>query len=304
MSRSDWQIEHLKAVAKRAGLEGSGITLPESHDVVVGRMRLHYLDWGGPARPYLLFLHGGGLNAHTWDVICLALRTRYHCLALDLRGHGESEWSRDVTYSIDAYRADVEGFVDALEIDRFVLVGMSLGGLAALAYAGANSGRLGGLVIIDTGPTTQTAGSARVREFMQLPSELDSVEAFVARALEFNPSRDASLLRSSLLHNLQEMPNGKWTWKYDPRYRTRDGFATVDEARAKLWEVVPAIRCPTLVVRGGRSDVFSDLDAGGLAAKLPDGRWVVVPDAGHTVQGDNPRGLLDVMVQFLAPLEV
>ena len=92
------QLEHLELTAHHAGLKVAEIVLPESHHIVIHRMRFHYLDWGTPGHPPILFLHGGGLNAHTWDVICLMLRPDYHCFALDQRGHGDSEWEPTSNY--------------------------------------------------------------------------------------------------------------------------------------------------------------------------------------------------------------
>ncbi len=87
--------EHLATTAVRAGFSFAGVVLPESHEVQVGRMRLHYLDWGNKHLPPMVFLHGGALTAHTWDLCCLALRDEYHCIALDQRGHGDSDWADD-----------------------------------------------------------------------------------------------------------------------------------------------------------------------------------------------------------------
>ena len=122
-------------------------------------MRLHYLDWGPagrrPGTPGgwpLVFLHGGGLNAHTWDIVCLALREEYRCYALDLRGHGDSEWSPAQDYSLGAHLQDLEVFADHLNIARFFLVGQSLGGIIGIGYASRHPRRLAGLVAVDSGP--------------------------------------------------------------------------------------------------------------------------------------------------------
>src|SRR2546428_10158960 len=133
------ELAHLELAAELAGVELPEVVLPEDRFVELNGLRLHYLDWGGEGRPRVLFLHGGGLTAHTWDLVCLALRADYHCLALDLRGHGDSDWSPGMDYSFEAHRDDVEAFADLLRLDRFVLVGMSLGGITALAYAGRHS---------------------------------------------------------------------------------------------------------------------------------------------------------------------
>ena len=278
------------------------LVLPREADLLANGIRLHYLDWGATARRSILFLHGGGLTAHTWDLVCLALRPRFHCYALDLRGHGDSEWSPNMQYGLDAYAQDVEGVAQALELRDFVLVGMSLGGLTALAYAGQHAALLRLLVVVDVGPTVRPEGARRIRDFMLESDELDSVDEFVERAMRFNPRRNRELLRRSLMHNLRQLPNGKWTWKYDRRHRQSRDDPHADRRRQELWNDVAKITCPTVVVRGEKSDVFTLEDAAALATALADGRWVEVRGAGHTVQGDNPRGLLEACEPFLAPL--
>ncbi len=296
----DWQREHLERALAISGVRADEVVLPSDHDILVGRLRLHYLDWGGPSDRTVVFLHGGGLTAHTWDLVCLALRPHYRCLAIDLRGHGDSEWSPNLRYGIDDNVADLTGFVAALGLSSFALVGMSLGGGTALAYAARESERLTALCIVDVGPRIQRAGTRRIRNFMMMESqEMASVEDFVERAVRFNPARDRELLRRSLLYNLHQLPDGNWTWKYDRRHRGQSAFESAEQRLAQLSEAVERIFCPTLVVRGAGSDVFSEADADDLARSLPDGRVATVPDAGHTVQGDNPRGLLAVLEPFL-----
>jgi pimeloyl-ACP methyl ester carboxylesterase len=291
--------EHLKLASATAGLTLPDLTLPDAHHVILRGMRFHYLDWGTPGRPPMLFLHGGGLNVHTWDLVCASLKTERRCLALDQRGHGDSEWSPVMDYATESHAADLDAFVDRLGLDRFVLVGMSLGGANALAWAGTHSRRLAGLVLVDVGPETRAAGRAKIQAFTSEATPLDSVEDFVNRALAFNPRRDATLLRRSLLHNLRQMPDGKWMWKYDQRHRGRVDPAANERRRELLWSAVSGVKCPTLVVRGAESDVFHDEDAEKLSRALPDGRWVKIEKAGHTVQGDNPAGLLVPLRAFL-----
>jgi esterase len=305
LSASD-QIEHLKQSSKIAGMDLPELVLPSEKYVELGELRLHYLDWAGPGATTIVFLHGAALTAHTWDLVCLALRDRFHCLALDARGHGDSGWPADRAYGIEAHVGDVEGLVQALGLDQFVLVGHSMGGGTALAYAGRNSSRLRALVAVDTGPRPPSAeaavGNQRVRDFIAGPAELASVDDFVERAVQFNPLRDRQLLRRSLLHNLRQLPDGRWTWKYD-----RDGLMArnavhADARRKVMSEAIPAIECPTLVIRGGVSDHYADEDAEYLVSILPNGRWRRVENAGHTVQGDNPRGLCDALNGFFAEI--
>jgi esterase len=180
-------------------------------------------------------------------------------------------------------------------------VGMSLGGANGLAWAGRHSQRLAGLVMIDVGPEVRAEGVRKIAAFTSEATPLDSVEQYVERALSFNPRRNRELLRRSLLHNLRQMPDGRFMWKYDQRHRGRAlDPAVVMRRREMLWAAVDGVTCPTLVVRGAQSDVFHDEDAERLAGRFRSGRWVKVEGAGHTVQGDNPAGLLVELRAFLA----
>ena len=291
------QIEMLTRAVEIAGLDAREIDLPQDHQVIVGAMRFHYLDWGGHGHP-ILFLHGGGLNAHTWDVVALMLRGRYRCIALDQRGHGDSEWSPAIDYGVETQVRDVEGFVDLLKLEDPLLVGQSMGGLNSMAYAVRHSERMKGLVVVDVGPEINATGTQRIREFASTP-ELDSPEAFLERAVKFNPLRDPVVLRRSLFYNLRQLPSGKWALKHDQRRASEEAWRISTEQRERLAREVTKISCPTLIVRGALSDVLSDEAAERFARSLPHARWLRVEQAGHNVQGDNPRGLLDAMRPFL-----
>ena len=293
------QREHLALAAELSGLGDVEIVLPEARHVVLGGMRLHYLDWGVSGRPPVLFLHGGGLTARTWDLVCLALRESSHCFALDQRGHGDSEWSPGLEYDTAAHVGDLEALIERLGLEHPVLVGQSMGALNALAYAARHPEALAGLVLVDMTPDVQVQAAQRVFDFITAPAELDSVEEFVERAVEFNPARDPRLLRRSLLHNLRQLPNGKWTWKYDRRGMTPEGFEQVRGEMTAIRNELGAVTCPTLVVRGERSDAVTDTSAAALADALPDAEWITIPDAGHTVQGDNPRALAEALSAFV-----
>jgi esterase len=280
-----------------AGLDARKIDLPQDYQLIIGAMRFHYLDWGGNGHP-IVFLHGGGLNAHTWDVVALMLRERYRCIALDQRGHGDSEWSPAIDYGVDTQMQDVEGFVAALKLENPVLVGQSMGGLNAMAYAVRHSERLKGLVIVDVGPEIDAAGAQRIREFASTP-ELGSPEEFLERAVKFNPLRDPAVLRRSLFYNLRQLPSGKFALKHDQRRASEEAWRISTAQRERLSREVTKIGCPTLIVRGALSDVLSERAAEQFARSLPRGRWAPIERAGHNVQGDNPRGLLDTILPFL-----
>jgi esterase len=294
-------IEHITLALGEAKMSVKEIVAPTDHHVLLRNKRFHYLDWGGPGITPIVFLHGGGLTAHTWDLVSLALRDQYRCYALDARGHGDSEWIVEMDYTTDAHAQDVRAFVQTLALDRPVIVGMSMGGGAAVRYSIEDTPRA--LVVIDTGPVINRAGGQPIIDFIRQPAELDSIEDFVERAMKFNPRRNPKLLRRSLLHNLVQLPDGKWTWKYDKRHWGRIPEQQQQEQRAALWKEVERITCPTLIVRGGESPVFARESAESFAKRLPRARWVEVPNAGHTVQGDNPSGLAHVMKEFLSELD-
>jgi esterase len=301
------EARHLAAVAAAAGFRVTRVVLPKDEHVVLGGMRLHYLDWGSPGGGLgtppglpVVFLHGGGLNAHTWDIVCLALREEHHCYALDLRGHGDSEWSPALDYSLGAHLRDLEAFADYLGAERFFLVGQSLGGIIGIGYASRHRRRLVGLVAVDSGPFAGSqAGIDRLAAFTLDSREFASLDEAVTRAVAFNPRRDPRLLRYSLQHNMRQLPDGHWTWKRDQRHLSRQRLAAlVDQIRA-LAPQARAIACPTLILRGADSDMFSADQAAAFAALVRDGTVVTIPDSGHNVQGDNPAGLLAAIRPFL-----
>jgi pimeloyl-ACP methyl ester carboxylesterase len=279
---------YLRSAALRARVSYKEMRTPVSRQIKVNGVNLHFLEWESPG-PTVLFLHGGGLNAHTWDVVCLNLASKYRCIALDQRGHGDSDWDPEGQYSLERHASDLREFVTALGLKDLLIVGHSMGGLNAIMFASEFTQSLKGLVLVESGPDPRDDGAKRILDFLSLPPELDSIESFVERALTFSPNRDPMLLRTSLQYNLRQLPNGKWTWKYDNRR------SSTPEDRARNFQVIqgrlPLIACPTLFIRGGRSDVFRDEDAARITARLPLGSWVTVPDAGHSVQSENARDL-------------
>src|SRR5262249_3954066 len=189
---------------------------------------------------------------------------------------------------------------ESLGLDKFVLVGMSMGAINGLAYAIAYPETLSALVLIDAGPNVRRRGSSRIRDFVNGGAKPETLEANIEGALAFKPRRDPVVLRRSLMHNLRRQEDGNWVWKYDRRRFQAMGGDQHAAERQGLADGLAKVICPTLVVRGAESDVFHDEDAERLAAGLPDGRWVKIPKAGHTVQGDNPKDLVAALRLFLA----
>jgi pimeloyl-ACP methyl ester carboxylesterase len=270
---------------------------------------LHCLDWGRASGPTIMLLHGGGLNAHTWDVVCDLLHSDYRCVALDLRGHGDSDWSDEADYSLEAHASDISAVVGGLALDRVILVGMSLGGAVALKYAEAERSMVLGLVLVDTGPGgSRQLGRRRLGAFMEGPAEYASLEEVIDRAIAFNPRRSRERLRRTLLQNLRQTPAGTWQWKYDRRLWARFTDPSVGaEERARLmqarrrglWDAARAVNCPALVVRGSESDMFLDEDAERTAAGFAHARWLRIDGASHTVQSDRPYEFAAALRDFI-----
>jgi esterase len=177
---------------------------------------------------------------------------------------------------------------------------MSLGGLTGIEYAADHAhGVLAGLVIVDIGPEVQEEGAKKIRQFLAGPGQFDSIDEYIQIAKAFNPRRDEKLLRRSLRNNLRQTPKGKWVWKWDPRPRAHVDLEARKRRYELLWPQIERIECPALVLRGARSDMFLDSDAEKLVSHLRHGRWTTVENAGHTIQGDNPSGLVTALRPFL-----
>jgi pimeloyl-ACP methyl ester carboxylesterase len=295
----DAERASLCAAARQKGVAIDEFTFPDDRQVILDELRFHYLDWRGPSDRVIVFLHGFALTAHTWDLVCLALRRDYRCIALDMRGHGDSEWHPGLEYGIGAMAGDVERLIDALALERPILVGMSMGGVVALRYAISRSIRLGALVVVEAGAAPRADGVARMRAFVEQEHEHDSIEDFVAQAMRFNSRRDPEILRESLRHNLRRQWNGRWTWKYDRRHL---GVIPGEHHLRSLEAIAAesgAIACPTLVVRGALSDLFGEQDLATVAGRIGGARSATVAQAGHNVQGDDPAGFVAVLQDFL-----
>ena len=293
--------EHHRLRLELSGLPYRPLTPPQDHHIILRGMRFHYVEWGDHAGRPILFLHGGGQTCRTWDVVCHELSQEYRCIAVDQRGHGDSEWSYESDYRVEAYAADVAALVDALNLAPLVIVGMSLGGIAGLHYALDRPKALAGFVAVDVGPWVNVEASLPIREFMQEVAGLDQLEQFVDAALRLNPRRDARLLRHSLWHNLRPCPDGRLIWKTDLR-RRGDRLAVVTAAFGPLRERIANLRCPTLVVRGADSRILGEEDARRFAQAIPNGRWIAIDGAGHSVQGDQPKALVEALRAFLAEI--
>ncbi|MCX7618014.1 alpha/beta hydrolase [Tepidiforma sp.] len=260
-------------------------------------LRFHYREWPSPGKPPLVLLHGFTGHSRSWDTFAAAMQPGWHVYALDQRGHGESAWSDDA--SADAMVEDVRAFVRCLGLERFALLGLSMGGRNAYRYAARYPEGLERLVIVDIGPEVHGAGAARIQAGVRAPDVFATPEEAVERALAANPNADPAEARHRTLHNLLRLEDGTWTFRYDRAYR--DGSRPISRPDPEAsWRELARIQAPTLLVRGERSDVLAPEVAERMAATIPDCRLVTVPGAGHSIPLERPLGFIAAVAPFLA----
>jgi esterase len=268
---------------------------PTDGTTTLNGLRFHFLDWGTRGAPPMLLLHGGAQTAHSWDEVAPDLARDHHVLALDQRGHGDTEWAPEGRYRRDDFVADIRAFVDDRDWERPTLVALSLGGLNSIAFAASHPERIAGLIVVDVTPTISQAGGKMIAA--QLATrDFASFDEAVARALAFNPLRSAENIRTRLRHALREGAEGRWSYKFDPGI----GSGGLETDFERLWGQVRKIRCPTLLVRGAQSAILSREAAARFVRELPGSTVVEVPGAGHSVMGDNPSGFIGAVRPFLA----
>jgi pimeloyl-ACP methyl ester carboxylesterase len=261
---------------------------------VGGGRRVSALVWG-KADPDLVLLHGGAQNAHTWDTVALALDRPL--VAIDLPGHGHSDWRDDRSYWPADNAADVAMAVRELAPAPRLVVGMSLGGLTAIVLAARHPELVPRLVLVDVTPGVDRDKAAPIAAFIAGPERFATFDEILERTVAFNPTRSESSLRRGILHNAREHEDGTWTWRYD-RVRLAEG-EDVPDFRT-LWDDVAKLTMPLLLVRGADSGVVGDEDVAELRRRQPDVRVESVEGAGHSVQGDRPVELARLTEGFLA----
>ena len=276
-------------------------TTVQPTDVMVtcNGLNFHYVDWGNEGAPVLLLLHGLRGHCRSWDDVAARFCGDYHVLALDQRGRGETDWAPRGDYSTDAFVADLEEFCYTLGIEKFTLVGHSMGGRNSMAFAGRNPDMLEKLVIVDIGPDINPVGAARItRELVDVPLEFDSFEDALGQVMSQTRFTSESVMSRRLTYQTKELPNGKIGWRFDPEIREQRRNGT-GAPPPDLWEPLGKIICPTLLIRGTETDTLSLEVAQRMVDALADGKLAHVENAEHMVFEDNPEGFNAALADFL-----
>ncbi|MGV0793307.1 alpha/beta fold hydrolase [Mycolicibacterium sp. XJ1819] len=256
-------------------------------------------DIPSTGRPSVLMLHGGGQNRFSWKATGQILADRgLHVVALDSRGHGDSDRAPDADYSVDTLCADTLQVID--QIGRPVaLIGASMGGMTGmLAADAAGPDKVVKLVLVDVVPRYEKTGSARIREFMASGADgFESLEQAADAVAAYLPHRARPRSPDGLKKNLR-LREGRWHWHWDPAFLTApddDRFVRVD----KLERAVMDLTVPVMLIRGKLSDVVSTEGVDDFLTKVPTAEFVELSEAGHTAAGDDNDAFSDVVVRFV-----
>jgi pimeloyl-ACP methyl ester carboxylesterase len=275
-------------------------------DPLTGGRRLSALVWQD-GDPELVLLHGGAQNAHTWDTVAMALDRPL--VAIDLPGHGHSDGPGDRPEGqLDAYgnAADVAAAVRQLAPAAKAVIGMSLGGLTAIALSAEAPELVRTIVLVDVLPGIKTQRAQHITDFVNGPASFASLDELLERTARFNPDRSRSSLQRGILHNAEQQPDGTWVWRWARHRRHAPAAPAVpaspaaDARYAPLWEALSSITVPLLLARGMRPDSVLDVDdERELLRHLPSAQVVHVEEAGHSLQGDTPLELAAIIQQFV-----
>jgi pimeloyl-ACP methyl ester carboxylesterase len=270
--------------------------------------RLVATEMGAGDRAVLL-LHGGGQTRHAWAKTARRLaEAGWRAIALDQRGHGDSAWVADGAYAFPDYAADAAAVARRIAAEhrgvKPVAIGASLGGLAALLASDGYEPPFSGLVLVDIVPRMHPEGVAHIQGFMRARAAegFGSVEEAADAVAAYLPHRERPRSLDGLKKNLRHRPDGRWYWHWDPRFL--DGSRSInagwEEIERRAIEAARRLAAPTLLVRGGSSELVTPEAAAEFLGLAPQADYVDVAEARHMVAGDRNDVFADAIVRFLA----
>ena len=262
-----------------------------------GKLKLHYLDYGGEGGRPMLFVHGGAAHAHWFDFVASGFTADHHVLALDLRGHGDSDRADPPAYAYRDYADDVHAFAEALDLEDFTLVGHSMGGVVSLVYAANHSGRLGRLVVVDSRMHMSRESVARLRDFGARPPKSYPTRDELVRRYRLEPPgthiAPPDIVRHVATMSGRPLPDGTWTHKFD-----RSLYSIFERLDAMpCWD---SVKVPALLVKGERSNRVDEETFAEIRRRAPQVELAEVAASDHHVMLDNPAGFVAALGEFLA----
>jgi pimeloyl-ACP methyl ester carboxylesterase len=263
-------------------------------------LRFHYREWPSatPNAQVLVLLHGYTGHARSWDEFAAAMSTRFRVLALDQRGHGETQWAPATAYGTTEMVQDTQAFVQAMGLKDFLLLGLSMGGIVAIGYSGLAPPELERLVIVDIAPEIAASGLQRIQQNVARSDVFDSREAAFERAHKDNPIPPQAHQRRRVYESLMRTDDGSWTYRYDPALRDTSNPRERTSA-ADGWKLVENINVPTLLLRGELSNILDRDVAEKMVDTLQDGKLVEIEGSGHPVPLDKPDEFLQAVDAWL-----
>jgi len=271
---------------------------PQDRYIEINGLRLHYLQWGHEAMPTILLLHGLTSHARIWDDFAAAFSRSYRIIALDQRGHGESQWSEEMAYSIEDHFCDIAAFIESLDPDRLTILGHSMGGRNALFYAACSPQRVERLITVDARPGNNPVSSETLRcHLTRLPLDAAGFEEIAEVVRTLYPALDNDVIFHIIRHGYNRLADGRLVPKFDIRMGVpleRSGYAALD-----LWLYLEHICCPTLIIRWQDSTFLTPDDARRMCRLLPDARLEEIPQATHMPAQENPSAFNRAVWDFL-----
>jgi pimeloyl-ACP methyl ester carboxylesterase len=262
-------------------------------------------DECGPADgPHVVLLHGGGQTRYAWSHATTRFAAAgYRTTAVDLRGHGESDWASDGNYTMDAHAHDISAVIDAIG-QPVVLVGASVGGLAALLAVGfRNQADVQALVLVDVVTRPNLDGAQRVIDFMsQHRNGFDTLDDAAGAVSAYLPHRTRPVDPAGLKKNLKRTQDGRWMWRWDPRLAAGDRHIKPHGDADRLEQIATRLTIPMLLVRGTQSDIVTPEAADAFLQFVPAAEVIDVSDAGHMVAGDNNEIFTSAVLDFMERL--
>ncbi|MDA1075375.1 MAG: alpha/beta hydrolase [Proteobacteria bacterium] len=281
---------------------------PTSHSYFSERLRLHYLDWGNTDQPAMLLLHGVQDHCHTWDWFAPRFADRYHLVAPDLRGHGDSEWCKGAGYHTLDYVYDTAQLVNQAKLQPLTLVAHSMGGTIAALFAGVFPERVERLVLLEgvglhPGWADGLGAAQRIRNWIEgthtlagrLPRRYDNLQNAFERMQKANPHLSPEQARHLTAHGSNQNEDGTYSWKFDNYTHAHPPYGMPEDQITACWE---RVACPVLIINA-RDGYGHRIGQNGTDAYFKDVRMVNVDAAGHWVHHDQLEKVVDEVDAFL-----